>query len=81
MVLARLGCSTPKTLLLHGKRALEQAFGLGVAAGVPVDRGEVIESDGEAGMFGAEALLNDGIRALEQRFGLGMTSSDLVEYG
>ena len=47
-------------LLDNRDGALEERLGLGVAAGVLVELGEVVEPDGEVGVLGAEGLLADG---------------------
>jgi hypothetical protein len=68
-----------KRLLVYGDSAEEKGLGFGVAARLPIEFGEVIESGGEVVVFGAEGLLANGEGALVERLGLGVSARDLVE--
>ena len=57
-------------LLADGDGAPVEGLGLGVAAGVLVELGEVVERSGEVGVIGAEGLLADGDGALVEWLGL-----------
>ena len=70
-----------KDLIPDSKGTLVERLGLGVAAGVPVEQGEVVEVDGEVGVLGAERLLVDRDGALVERLGLGVAAGVLVERG
>ena len=57
-------------LLADGDGALIERLGLLVAAGVPVEIGQVVEGLGNVRVLGAECLLADGDGALIERLGL-----------
>ena len=56
-----------------------QRLGLGIAALLPVEHREVVETGGDIRMLGTERLLADGEGAFVQRLGLGIAALRLVE--
>ena len=66
-------------LLVDGDGALVERLGLAVAAGGPVELGQVVEPGGNVRVLGAEGLLVDGDGALEERLGLGVAAGGPVE--
>ncbi len=65
-------------LLTDLYRAYIEWLGLGVAAGIAVETGEVVEPDGKVGVLGAEHLLVDGDGTQEEELGLGPDGSGLT---
>src|SRR5262245_54565436 len=64
-------CSDRPRLAANGHRPLHDLLGIGVAALIPVETGEVIQNTGEIRMIGTEGFLESGRRPLEQPLGLG----------
>src|SRR5215471_12471731 len=69
------------------ERALVQRLGVGIAALVRIEAGEIIDRDAYIVMIGAERFLRDPDRAREKRRGVGVTAllaiklAEVVECG
>ena len=79
--MARVGVLGAERLLVDRDGALVERLGLRVAAGVPVEQGQVVERGGEVWVLGAERLLADRDSALVERLGLRVAAGVLVEIG
>ena len=76
-----VGVLGPQRLLADGEAALEERLGLGVAALVLVQPGQVVERGAHVGVVGPQRLLADGEAALVERLGLGVAALGPVQPG
>jgi hypothetical protein len=68
-------------LLADCQCAFVERLGLGVAALLVVEQGQVVEAGGDSGMIGPQRLLVDCQRALVERLGLGVATLRAIELG
>jgi hypothetical protein len=61
-------------LLVDREGALEERLGVGIAALIGVQHGEVVEVGGDVGMVRSERLLVDRDGAFEERLGVGIAA-------
>src|SRR6476659_6157345 len=66
---------------MNGHRPLEKRFGIGVAALILVETGQVFQDTREVRMVRAERLFEGGHRPLEKPLGIGVTALSYINGG